>query len=223
MEVLKNFKDLRELGVRNIELYSIANEPILAFLSIYTHFFHTIRHVYRSEWPAREAKPRFGAALVHSLIITCISWHLTTWGVLHQRHSHGYYTRTFCPLLLLLSNPAWPDRARVPNQCVGMTVILENWIVCSDSLESWNCRSCVCCPFILDSYENQFSVENGIHKSVFGEMPLRFELNPAWRELASEFFLQPYEWLFFIVNCEPCLACLKQTKFFVTFLLFYTW
>ena len=27
---------------------------------------HTIRHVYRSVWPAREAKPRFGAALVRS-------------------------------------------------------------------------------------------------------------------------------------------------------------
>ena len=27
---------------------------------------HTIRHVYRSVWPAREAKPRFGAALERS-------------------------------------------------------------------------------------------------------------------------------------------------------------
>ena len=30
------------------------------------HFFHTVRHVYRSVWPAREAKPRFGAALARS-------------------------------------------------------------------------------------------------------------------------------------------------------------
>ena len=31
-----------------------------------TDILHTVRHVYRSVWPAREAKPRFGAALVHS-------------------------------------------------------------------------------------------------------------------------------------------------------------
>ena len=30
------------------------------------HFFHTIRHVYRSHRPAREAKPRLGATLVRS-------------------------------------------------------------------------------------------------------------------------------------------------------------
>ena len=29
-------------------------------------FLHTIRHVYRSVWPAREVKPRLGAALVRS-------------------------------------------------------------------------------------------------------------------------------------------------------------
>ena len=33
-------------------------------LSTNIHFFHTICHVYR--WPAREAKPRFGATLVCS-------------------------------------------------------------------------------------------------------------------------------------------------------------
>ena len=31
-----------------------------------TGILHTIRHVYRSVWPAREAKPRFGAALDRS-------------------------------------------------------------------------------------------------------------------------------------------------------------
>ena len=31
------------------------------------HFFHTICHVHRSVWPAIEANPRFGAALVHSV------------------------------------------------------------------------------------------------------------------------------------------------------------
>ena len=31
-----------------------------------TGILHTIRHVYRSVWPAREAKPRFGAVLEHS-------------------------------------------------------------------------------------------------------------------------------------------------------------
>ena len=65
MEVPKNFKDLRKLGV-NIAQYSAANGPFPFFflhLPFYTHFFHTVRHVHRSVWPAREAKPRFGAAL----------------------------------------------------------------------------------------------------------------------------------------------------------------
>ena len=66
MEVPKNFKDLRKLGVRNIAQYSAANVPFPAFFSTDIHFFHTIRHVYRSVWPAREAKPRFGATLVRS-------------------------------------------------------------------------------------------------------------------------------------------------------------
>ena len=63
MEVPKNFKDLRKLGVRNIAQYSAFPA---GFLSTSIHFFHTTRHVYRSVWPAREAKPRFGAVLVHS-------------------------------------------------------------------------------------------------------------------------------------------------------------
>ena len=60
MEVPKNFKDLRKLPVRNIAQYAGV------FLPTDIHFFHTLRHVYRSAWPAREAKPRFDAALVRS-------------------------------------------------------------------------------------------------------------------------------------------------------------
>ena len=66
MEVLKNFKDLRKLGLRNIALYSEENVPFPAFFPTDIHFFHTIRHVYRSMWPAREGKPHFGAALERS-------------------------------------------------------------------------------------------------------------------------------------------------------------
>ena len=66
MEFPKNFKNLRKLGVRNIAQYSAANLPFPAFFSTDIHFFHTICHVYRSVWPAREAKPRFGSALVRS-------------------------------------------------------------------------------------------------------------------------------------------------------------
>ena len=67
MEFPKSFKDLRKLGVRNIAQYSAANVPLPAFIfSTDIHFFHTIRHVYRSVWPAREAKRRFGATLVRS-------------------------------------------------------------------------------------------------------------------------------------------------------------
>ena len=65
MEVPKNFKDLRKLGVRNIAQYSAANLPFPVVFSTYIRF-HTIRHDYRSVWPAREAKPRFGSALVRS-------------------------------------------------------------------------------------------------------------------------------------------------------------
>ena len=66
IEVPNNFKDLRKLGVRNTAQYNAANRPFPAFFAIYTHFFHTIRHVYWSVWSAREAKPRCGAALVRS-------------------------------------------------------------------------------------------------------------------------------------------------------------
>ena len=36
------------------------------FFPTYIHF-HTIPHVYRDVWPTREAKPHFGARLVHSV------------------------------------------------------------------------------------------------------------------------------------------------------------
>ena len=56
-EVQKNFKDLRKLGVRNIVQYSATY--------VFLHR-HSLLPYYppRSEWPTREAKPRFGAALV---------------------------------------------------------------------------------------------------------------------------------------------------------------
>ena len=46
LEVLQNFR----------RLFGSRNSPTTGIL-------HNIRHVYRSVWPAREAKPRFGAAL----------------------------------------------------------------------------------------------------------------------------------------------------------------
>ena len=46
--------------------FSAANMPFFFFFSTDIYSFHTIRHVYRSVWPVREAKPRFGAALVRS-------------------------------------------------------------------------------------------------------------------------------------------------------------
>ena len=45
--------------------YSSASMCFLHF-STNIHFFHTIRHMYRSTWSVREAKPCFGATLVHS-------------------------------------------------------------------------------------------------------------------------------------------------------------
>ena len=67
-KVPKNFRDLRKRGVRNIAQCSGAKVPIMpfpAFFSNFIQFFHTVRHVYWSAWPAREAKPHFGATLVH--------------------------------------------------------------------------------------------------------------------------------------------------------------
>ena len=66
MSVPKNFKDLRKLRVRNIAQYNAAQVPFPAFFPTDIHFFHTIRHVYRSMWPAREAKSHFGAELERS-------------------------------------------------------------------------------------------------------------------------------------------------------------
>ena len=42
MEVQKNFKDLRKLGVQNIAQYSATNVPFPADFSTEIHFFHTI-------------------------------------------------------------------------------------------------------------------------------------------------------------------------------------
>ena len=66
IEVSKNLKDLQKLVVRNIAQYSTANVPFAAFSSTDIHFFYTLCHVYRSMWPAREAKLHFGAMLVRS-------------------------------------------------------------------------------------------------------------------------------------------------------------
>ena len=69
MEGPKNLMDLRKRGVQNIALYSgenVCRMPFTAFFSSFIHFFQTIRHVYRSVWPAREVKPRFGGTLLRS-------------------------------------------------------------------------------------------------------------------------------------------------------------
>ena len=58
--------NLPRLGVPNRTQYSAANAPFPALVSSTDiHCFHTIRHVYRSVWPAR-LSPRFGAALIRS-------------------------------------------------------------------------------------------------------------------------------------------------------------
>ena len=36
--------------------------------------FHTICHVYRNVWPARDAKPCFGAVLIHSALIVKLAY-----------------------------------------------------------------------------------------------------------------------------------------------------
>ena len=59
-------EELQEYGVQNIAQYGAAQVPFPAFFSTDIHFFHTLRHVYMSVCPAREAKPRFGAALERS-------------------------------------------------------------------------------------------------------------------------------------------------------------
>ena len=55
MEVLKNFKDLQKLGIRNVVQ---CTKQTCHFLHFPTHIhFHTIPRVYTRDWPAREAKP----------------------------------------------------------------------------------------------------------------------------------------------------------------------
>ena len=56
MEFPKNFKYLRKRGVQQRSQRAISCDTF----STDIHFFHTIRHIYGSVWPAREAKPRFG-------------------------------------------------------------------------------------------------------------------------------------------------------------------
>ena len=86
-EVPKNFKDLLKRGVQNIVQYSAANMLFSAgFFPTDIHFFHTIHHVYRSVWPAREAKPRFGATLVRSAhdCETCLLRNVDNWTTNHS-------------------------------------------------------------------------------------------------------------------------------------------
>ena len=69
------------------------------------HLFHTIRHVYRSVWPAREVKPRFGAALVRSAhdCETGLLTHLQTIyrGADWQPQLDGSNNEIFCIKLLV--------------------------------------------------------------------------------------------------------------------------
>ena len=51
-----NFAQILEVLRDFHRLFGSRNSPTTGIL-------HTVRHVYRSMWPAREAKPRFGAAL----------------------------------------------------------------------------------------------------------------------------------------------------------------
>ena len=96
MEVLKNFKDLQKLGVRNVAQYSAENVPYpVLFCSTSIHFFHTLHHICGSVWPAKEANPRFGTLLVHSVhdcetgLIIMKNWHqlVTTQRGWHDPHA----------------------------------------------------------------------------------------------------------------------------------------
>ena len=59
-----NSKKLRKLGTRNITQYSAANVPFPAFFP--PIFTSSILSAICLQEPARESKPRFGAALVRS-------------------------------------------------------------------------------------------------------------------------------------------------------------
>ena len=63
MEVPTNFKDLRKLGVRNIAQYTAANVPFPACV-FHQHSLLPYYPPCLQERVAREAKPRFGVALV---------------------------------------------------------------------------------------------------------------------------------------------------------------
>ena len=80
MEVPKNFKDLQKLGVRNIAQYSAANVSFPAFFPP-TFTSYMLSTMFTGAWPTREAKPRFGAALVRMIV------KLTYWTVYLVRES----------------------------------------------------------------------------------------------------------------------------------------
>ena len=65
------FSKILEVPWDSHRFFGSRNSPTISIL-------HIIRHVYRSVWPAREAEPRFGAALVcsahdYSLICSCVA------------------------------------------------------------------------------------------------------------------------------------------------------
>ena len=71
MEVPKNFKDLQKRGVRNKAQYSAANVPFPAlFCSTGIHFFHTLRHIYGSVWPAKLSLALVPCSYVLRMIMT---------------------------------------------------------------------------------------------------------------------------------------------------------
>ena len=86
MEVPKNFKDLRKLGVRNIVNAVQCSKRVNSCV----HFFHTLRHIYGSVWPTREAKPRFGTVLVRCA-------HVCETGLFgnHPKHGTSPYLREY--------------------------------------------------------------------------------------------------------------------------------
>ena len=47
---------------------NVSRMPFPAFFDTNIRFFHTIGHAYRSVWPAKESKPRFGAEFVQYVL-----------------------------------------------------------------------------------------------------------------------------------------------------------
>ena len=77
-----------------------------------TGIVHTIRHIYRSMWPAREAKPRFGVALecdshdckTHLYSLNCMVKHFNSHPVLHP-YFNSLDLMQFPPAVLFVWNP----------------------------------------------------------------------------------------------------------------------